>query len=247
MGARGRSPLCTTVGNAEFATGRTRRRQPRRARVWPRWHTGNRSGKSGSAHREPGTHTSGIAKYTLPEPYSLGSVSLPEELSYRCLTLSVIECPRDWPCYDDDMDIGLETRSMGAIHFPDVTFDTVTHHGPADLARYDTANLASLTVPPGHITDESTAHPFLALAVYAQEFFAARESFSSRQCILARHNRLISSSLCGQPLASPAPSAANHLPPADRRHSGPKAVIALPLNIGRLKSPFHCWPLVILL
>jgi hypothetical protein len=68
---------------------------------------------------------------------------------------------------------------MGAIDFPDVAFDSIPHHGPADFARHDAAKLASLTVPPDQVTDKRPAHPLRTLLVRPQEFLLAGKSFAS--------------------------------------------------------------------
>lgn len=92
--------------------------------------------------------------------------SLTEEFAYRLLTLSVTECVAARPGYHYDVDIGFEVGPMRSIDFPEIAFDTIPHHGAADLARYDTAKFASLTVPPGHVTHKLRTHPFRSHPVH---------------------------------------------------------------------------------
>ena len=105
--------------------------------------------------------------------------SFPEELPYRGLTLMVVERGTGGPGYDDHVRVGAQTGPVGAIRFANVAFNPVAHHGAADLARYDTADLASLTVPPGHVTDESPTHALVPMLISVQELASAREPLSS--------------------------------------------------------------------
>ncbi len=128
---------------------------------------------------------------------------------------------------------------MGAIDFPDVAFNAVAHDGSTDFARNNVTNLASLPVRPDRVTYKRSAYPFLPFAKRAEiVFFTGKPSFS-RQSKPARHNRLIFSRLCGKAFTALTTTIADYLASADRGHASPKTMGPFPLDIGRLKSPFH--------
>ena len=135
-------------------------------------------------------------------------------------------------CYWRDHQVNIidENATVRAIDFADVTLNAITHHGVADLARYGTPHLSSLTCPPDHVADERAVHPSLTVLVRALEIASSGEALASRKPFFARHNRPITSTLGGKPLAALLPPAANHIPPAYRRHARQESVVALPLD-----------------
>lgn len=161
------------------------------------------------------------------------NASLLEDSFYRVIALSVREVSRCNTCDQYNLDILRNLRTMQAVEFADVSFDTITHYRRANFTRNRVPYLPSLPCLPDHITHECMINPFLTLAVNLFKLNFAGEPFASWIPLPARHFRPITSELmsCGKAFAAFCPPTPNYIPPTDRRHTRKETMVTLPLDI----------------
>ena len=155
--------------------------------------------------------------------------------------LMEVHVPRVRARHYHDVDVVGQSCPVSAIDLPQIPFDAISHDGLADSARHSKSELPSLTFPPGHVTDERSAHPLRSVPEHRVVLCFASEPLSVGKRVLARHNKPITSRLSRQTFPSPRPAAPDHIASARSRHTGAKPVIALPLDVGWLKRAFHSW------
>jgi len=168
-------------------------------------------------------------------------VSLAEEIPYRLLTLAVAQPRTAVSSHNHELDIVSKLRTMGPIYFPDITLYAVAHYGAAHLARYGQSQLPTLTCPPDRIAYEIGTDPLFAVFVDGYKLALLGQPLVSRKLLQARHKRLILPLylLGRKALATLLPPAPDYFLTTCRRHALQETMVALSLNVGRLKCPFH--------
>ena len=163
-----------------------------------------------------------------------------EESPNRVTAFAVAHASGNRPRYQNQVDVIDKLVAVPTIDFTQIAFHAIARYRIPNLARYGASKLPSLAFPPDRVANESRSHSFLTKLVDVLEFAFSSETFSSRELVLARHNRLMTSRLCGKSFPASSPSAPNHISAADRRHPHTKSVITLSLDIRGLERPLHC-------